>query len=119
MRVYEAHGHRALTHRGRDPLGRSTPHIAGCEHAREAGLQQEWISSGGAPALGVGCPGREPVAGQYEALPIQVDAAMQPQGVRVRADEEIQGIGLKRLLAAFGEVDLHRAEMPVALQAPQ
>ena len=36
----QAHGHAALSHRGRDPLDRIGPNVADREHAGQAGLQQ-------------------------------------------------------------------------------
>ena len=36
--MHQHHGHRTLADRGRHPLGRLGAHVAGCEDARDAGL---------------------------------------------------------------------------------
>src|SRR5579872_6511255 len=41
----QAHGHAALSHRGRDPLDRTGPNVADREHAWQAALQEVRVSA--------------------------------------------------------------------------
>ena len=92
--------HRALPDRARDALGRTAPHVADGEHARQArfkGRGREAAPQPSVPlgllhrearfnkALGVGCHGEVAAFGA------------DPLGARHRADKKKEGGALKRL----------------------
>ncbi len=115
--VHEAHRHRPFTHRGGHPLGRPRSDIAGGEDAR----------AGWSPA-GMDLVQRSASARRRSRQArARLRSARSPfdpgrrshgaNGVRVRTDEEVQGIGGEGLLFTVRASGVHRTEMPVPFQA--
>ena len=67
------------------------------------------------PALELAGLGRERAAGEHEAPLVQLDAAAEPVGVRIGADEEEEGAGWEHLLLA-AVPRVHRPQVAVAVE---
>src|SRR5215203_3244256 len=79
--------HRALAHRGGDPLDRATAHVARREYARHASLEEVRLSRTFLPDLLLehGAIPRHPR--QDKASLVEFDGPSQPSGIGLSADE--------------------------------
>ncbi len=112
--MHEHDGHRALSHRRGDPLGRLGPHVADREHPGDAALQV------------VRRPVERPLvfflvdvrAGQHEAAAVASHHAVEPGGPWRRANEDKQLAGIHYFCVArchVPEGELLQVAFPVSL----
>src|SRR5215831_5836081 len=99
----EADGDRALADRRGYSFDRVAAHVAGREHARQAGFEQVGIAAQLFPGGRVAGLPAEVRAGDDEAVAVQLDRFSQPLRVRLGADQDEQGRGGKYLPGRRGE----------------
>ena len=93
-------GYRSLSDSGRHPFHRPRLHVAGREHAGQAGFQRKryWLARFSTVLAG------QVAAGQDEPVPVARNIAGQPVGVRGGADHHEQRRRRHRVVAAGGPV---------------
>jgi hypothetical protein len=112
--VHEHDGHRAFPYRRRDSLRRLGPHVAGHEHAGDAGLQVVRLAVKRPAGFFLG----EVRARQHEAALVAFQHAVQPAGPRRRPNEDEQLARFDYFCAALGQVtesQLLKVPVPVRL----
>src|SRR6516162_8902467 len=109
--VDEADGRRAIADGRGHAFHRAVPDVAGGEHARGGGLQQEGSPLQGPVLTGVG-------SGQDESPWVALDRLGEPVGERLRADEDEQAGGWYQFgLAGVAVSEQQLLKMAAALAA--
>src|SRR5581483_3765214 len=111
-----ADGDRSFADRRRAALDRSAAYVARREDAGQARFEEEGLAVERAPRLGIEHRPRDRGAGHDERLRIEFDAAAEPSGVRVGADEQEQRRRRNRRLGARSIADADAGEVPLAIE---
>src|SRR5215213_11142198 len=85
------HRHRALAHRGGDPLDRAAAHVARCEYTRHARLQVVRCPRTFLPDVSPEHGALERSPRQDEAAFVELDGPPQPAGIGLSSDEYEKG----------------------------